>query len=43
MIEVHPDPAKALSDGAQQLTPVQFADLVAELRDIADVLGKKIV
>ena len=43
MIEVHPDPAKALSDGAQQLTPDQFADLVAELRDIAAVFGKKIV
>ncbi len=43
MIEVHPDPAKALSDGAQQLTPAQFTDLVGELRDIAKVLGKKIV
>ena len=43
MIEVHPDPAKALSDGAQQLTPAQFTDLVGELRDIAAVLGKKIV
>ncbi len=43
MIEVHPDPQKALSDGAQQLTPEQFEDLVLELRDIAAVLGKKIV
>ena len=43
MIEVHPDPQKALSDGAQQLTPDQFADLVAELREIAAVFGKKIV
>ena len=41
--EAFPDPAKALSDGAQQLTPGQFADLVAELREIAAVLGKKIV
>ena len=43
MIEVHPDPATALSDGAQQLTPKQFATLVGELREIAAVLGKKIV
>ena len=43
MIEVHPNPPKALSDGPQQLTPVQFADLVAELRKIAAVFGKRIV
>ncbi len=43
MIEVHPDPAKALSDGAQQLTPDQFRALVGELREIAAVFGKKIV
>lgn len=43
MIEVHPDPAKALSDGPQQLTPAQFKDLVAELREVAAVFGKKIV
>ncbi len=43
MIEVHPNPQKALSDGPQQLTPAQFTDLVAELREIAAVFGKKIV
>ncbi len=43
MIEVHPDPQTALSDGPQQLTPAQFADLVGELRELAAVLGKKIV
>ena len=43
MIEVHPDPPAALSDGPQQLTPAQFKTLVAELRQIADVLGKRIV
>ena len=43
MIEVHPDPASALSDCAQQLTPAQLADLLTELRAIADVFGKKIV
>ncbi len=43
MIEVHPNPPVALSDGPQQLTPAQFVDLVAELREIAAVFGKKIV
>ena len=43
MIEVHPNPPKALSDGPQQLTPAQFRDLVARLREIAAVFGKKIV
>ncbi len=43
MIEVHPNPPQALSDGPQQLTPAQFETLVGELRQIADVLGKKIV
>ena len=43
MIEVHPNPPKALSDGPQQLTPTQFAELVGELRKIAAVFGKKIV
>ncbi len=42
MIEVHPQPAKALSDGPQQLTPAQFEVLVAQLRDIAAVFGKTI-
>lgn len=43
MIEVHPNPPEALSDGPQQLTPAQFRVLVEELRELADVLGKKIV
>jgi len=43
MIEVHPNPKKALSDGPQQLTIGQFSDLIAELRAIAAVLGKTIV
>lgn len=43
MIEVHPNPPVALSDGPQQLTPAQFEQLVAELRVLAAALGKKIV
>lgn len=43
MVEVHPDPANAKSDGPQQLTCPQFSDLVADLREIAAVFGKRIV
>lgn len=43
MIEVHPNPPEALSDGPQQLTPAQFEQLVTELRVVADAMGKKIV
>jgi 3-deoxy-7-phosphoheptulonate synthase len=42
MVEVHPDPATALCDGPQSLTPVNFDKLVNELRPIAQVVGKKI-
>jgi 3-deoxy-7-phosphoheptulonate synthase len=42
LIEVHPNPATALSDGGQQLTPKQFAALMAELRPIVAVMGKKL-
>ncbi|MBR5259845.1 MAG: 3-deoxy-7-phosphoheptulonate synthase [Eggerthellaceae bacterium] len=43
MIEVHPNPPAALSDGPQQLTLAQFTQLVEELRVLAAALGKKIV
>ena len=43
MIEVHPNPPVAKSDGPQQLTPAQFEKLVGELRAVAAVFGKKIV
>ena len=42
MVEVHPDPERALSDGAQSLYPEQFASLVAELRAIAAAIGRNI-
>jgi 3-deoxy-7-phosphoheptulonate synthase len=32
MIEVHPTPAKALSDGDQSLTPEQFRELMVDLK-----------
>ena len=42
LIEVHPDPNKALSDGAQSLFPEQFAELVRQLRLISEALGRSI-
>jgi 3-deoxy-7-phosphoheptulonate synthase len=42
MIEVHPDPDRALSDGAQSLRPEQFEDLMAQLRRIAPAVGRTI-
>lgn len=40
LIEVHPDPNNALSDGAQSLFPGQFEELMAQLRLIASAVGK---
>jgi 3-deoxy-7-phosphoheptulonate synthase len=40
LIEVHPDPDNALSDGAQSLHPQQFEKLMAELRMIAPAVGR---
>ena len=42
LIEVHHDPDKALSDGAQSLYPQQFAELMNTLRMIAPAVGRKI-
>jgi 3-deoxy-7-phosphoheptulonate synthase len=42
LIEVHNDPDKALSDGAQSLYPEQFAQLMGELRLIAPAVGRKV-
>jgi 3-deoxy-7-phosphoheptulonate synthase len=42
IIEVHPDPDRALSDGKQSLFPEQFDDLMGEVRQIAKVLGRSI-
>jgi 3-deoxy-7-phosphoheptulonate synthase len=42
LIEVHHDPEKALSDGAQSLFPEQFEQLMGELRMIAPAVGRTI-
>src|SRR6516165_2785699 len=41
IIEVHPNPEKALSDGEQSLTPAAFRELMAACRKVAAALGKK--
>lgn len=41
MIETHPNPSIALSDGPQSLTFPQFEELCRELRPLADLMGKK--
>jgi 3-deoxy-7-phosphoheptulonate synthase len=40
LVEVHPDPDHALSDGGQSLYPDQFARLVRETRTIAEAIGR---
>jgi 3-deoxy-7-phosphoheptulonate synthase len=42
LIEVHDNPEKALSDGAQSLYPHQFDTLMGELRVIAPVVGRSL-
>lgn len=42
MIEVHPNPQEALSDGPQSLTPAQFQTLMKELKGVALSVGRLI-
>ena len=42
MVEVHPNPEDALSDGAQSLFPDQFAQLMREVRIIAEAIGRRV-
>jgi len=42
LVEVHHDPEKALSDGAQALYPAQFVQLMKELKMIAPAVGRTI-
>ena len=43
MVEVHPRPDKALSDGAQSLTPDQFTELMRQCKLIAEVIGRRVM
>ncbi len=42
MIEVHYDPSNALSDGPQALLPEQFNSLMIQIKQIAEVIGRRI-
>jgi 3-deoxy-7-phosphoheptulonate synthase len=40
IVELHPEPDRALSDGFQALTPAAFTQMMAECRAVAQVLGR---
>jgi 3-deoxy-7-phosphoheptulonate synthase len=42
LVEVHPDPASAVSDGMQSLTFEQFSALVGKLADVAAAVGRRL-
>ena len=42
IIEVHPHPDRALSDGDQSLYPEQFAELMGQIRSIAKAIGREV-
>jgi 3-deoxy-7-phosphoheptulonate synthase len=42
MIEVHPDPAHAFSDGKQSLKPEKFAEMVKQVGQIAQIMGRRL-
>ena len=42
MVEVHPKPEEALSDGPQALRPERFAQMVGELRKVAEAVGRSL-
>lgn len=41
LVEVHPHPEDAYSDGAQSVTPSQFSDLVQRLRPVVEAMGRR--
>jgi len=43
IIEVHPNPEEALSDGAQSLRPERFAELVGQVREVARAVGRELI
>jgi 3-deoxy-7-phosphoheptulonate synthase len=42
IIEVHPNPAEALSDGEQSLKPHRFTEMMAEVKRVAEAVGRTI-
>ncbi|HWP40913.1 MAG TPA: 3-deoxy-7-phosphoheptulonate synthase [Tepidisphaeraceae bacterium] len=42
LLEVHPDPEHALTDGAQSITPAQFRELMASIRRVAAAVDREV-
>jgi 3-deoxy-7-phosphoheptulonate synthase len=42
IIEVHPNPETAMSDGAQSLKPARFIELMSQLKPIAEAVGRSL-
>jgi 3-deoxy-7-phosphoheptulonate synthase len=42
MVEVHPRPEEALSDGAQSLRPLELTELMKQIRKVANAVGRSI-
>jgi 3-deoxy-7-phosphoheptulonate synthase len=42
IVEVHPNPSQALSDGGQSLKPERFAELVIQVKAIAEAVGRSL-
>jgi 3-deoxy-7-phosphoheptulonate synthase len=42
IVEVHPEPEKAMSDGRQSLTPEGFSTMMAQLRPVAEAVGRRL-
>jgi 3-deoxy-7-phosphoheptulonate synthase len=42
IVEVHPDPAHAVSDGKQSLKPEKFAEMVRQVKAIAEIMGRRV-
>jgi len=43
IVEVHPDPAHAISDGRQSLTPENFSKMVRKLKAVAEAVDRRLV
>ncbi len=43
IVEVHPDPAHAISDGIQSLTPENFAHMVRQVKAVAEAVNRRLV
>jgi 3-deoxy-7-phosphoheptulonate synthase len=43
IVEVHPDPAHAISDGRQSLTPENFARMVRQVKSVAEAVDRRLV